>query len=102
MTAVLFVTAAFLLGLFVGALVSVAREYRADQVADDAVREELVRQWREGQVYGKREGYAEGWTTGRLQLVEEQDAKRHHPTGSPLSHLRALDAEADRRMKGDA
>ena len=101
MTAVLFVAAAFLLGLFVGALVSVAREYQAEQVDVDAGAE-AARQWREGQRYGEAKGYAEGWTTGRLQLVEEQDAKRHHPTGSPLSHLRALDAEADRRMKGDA
>lgn len=102
MTAVLFVAAAFTLGLFVGALVSVARDYQAGQAADDVVREELVRQWREGADYGEAKGYAEGWTTGRLQLVDEQEAQRRHPTGSPLSHLRALDAEADRRMKGDA
>ena len=101
MTAVLFVAAAFALGLFVGALVSVARDYQAGQVAEDVMREELVRQWREGQQYGEAKGYAEGWTTGRLQLVDEQEAQRRHPTGSPLSHLRALDAEADRRMKGE-
>ena len=45
-------------------------------------------------------GYRDGWTSGRLALVDEQQARRCHPTGSPLSELKALDAEADRRMKG--
>jgi len=92
MTAVLFVTAAFVVGLFGGALVSAARDYGVEQADDDAYRDELVRQW--------REGYAHGFTTGRVQLVGEQQARRMHPTGSPESVLKALDAEADRRMKG--
>ena len=102
MTAVLFVAASFFLGLFLGALVSVARDYMDEQATDDALRDELVRQWREGAQYGEGKGYAEGWTSGRIALVGEQEAQRRHPTGSPLSHLRALDAEADRRMRGDA
>ena len=60
--------------------------------------------WREGKEYGKAEGYdkgyADGWTSGRLALVEEQQARRMHPTGSPLSELKAIDAEADDRMRG--
>ena len=101
MTAVLFVAAAFFLGLFLGALVSVARDYMDEQATDDALRDELVRQWREGAQYGEGKGYAEGWTSGRIALVGEQEAQRRHPTGSPLSALKALDAEADRRMRGD-
>ncbi len=93
MTAVLFVAAAFALGLFLGAVVSVARDYYDERVAQDVQRDEAARLW--------REGYAHGWTTGRVQLVDEQEAKRHHPTGSPLSHLRALDVEADRQMGGE-
>jgi hypothetical protein len=92
MTAVLFVAVAFFLGLFGGALVSAARDYGVEQAEEDAYRDELVRQW--------REGYAHGFTTGRVQLVGEQQARRMHPTGSPESVLKALDAEADRRMKG--
>jgi hypothetical protein len=92
MTAVLFVIAAFLVGLFGGALVSAARDYGIEQADGDAHRDELVRQW--------REGYAHGFTTGRVQLVEEQQARRMHPTGSPLSELKAIDAEADDRMRG--
>ena len=92
MTAVLFVAAAFALGLLLGALVPVARHYADECDQDDAYRDELVRQW--------REGYGHGWTTGRVRLVDEQQARRCHPTGSPLSQLKALDAEADRRMKG--
>ena len=101
MTAVLFVAAAFFLGLFLGALVSVARDYMDEQATDDAMRDELVRQWREGASYGEAKGYADGWTSGRIALVGEQEAQRRHPTGSPLSHLRALDAEADRQMGGE-
>ena len=60
--------------------------------------------WREGQEYGKAEGYdkgyADGWTSGRLALVEEEQSRRMHPTGSPLSELKAIDAEADDRMRG--
>jgi hypothetical protein len=63
-----------------------------EQAEEDAYRDELVRQW--------REGYAHGFTTGRVQLVGEQQARRMHPTGSPESVLKAIDAEADRRMKG--
>jgi hypothetical protein len=100
MTAVLFVAAAFALGLFLGALVSVARDYYDEQAAQDAERDELVAQWRQGHDYGKEMGYRDGWTSGRLALVDEQQARRMHPTGSPLSDLKALDAEADRRMKG--
>ena len=92
MTAVMFVAVAFFLGLFGGALVSAARDYGVEQAEDDAYRDELVRQW--------REGYAHGFTTGRVQLVGEQQARRMHPTGSPESVLKAIDAEADRRMKG--
>jgi hypothetical protein len=91
MTAVLFVIAAFVVGLFGGALVSAARDYGVKQAEDDVYRNELVRQW--------REGYAHGFTTGRVQLVGEQQARRMHPTGSPESVLKALDAEADRRMR---
>ena len=100
MTAVLFVAAAFFLGLFLGALVSVARDYMDEQAAQDAERDALVAQWRQGHDYGKEMGYRDGWTSGRLALVDEQQARRCHPTGSPLSELKALDAEADRRMKG--
>ena len=100
MTAVLFVAAAFALGLFLGALVSVARDYYDEQAGQDAERDALVAQWRQGHDYGKEMGYRDGWTSGRLALVDEQQARRCHPTGSPLSELKALDAEADRRMKG--
>ena len=100
MTAVLFVAAAFALGLFLGALVSVARDYYDEQAAQDVERDALVAQWRQGHDYGKEMGYRDGWTSGRLALVDEQQARRCHPTGSPLSELKALDAEADRRMKG--
>ena len=100
MTAVLFVVAAFALGLFLGALVSVARDYYDEQASQDAERDALVAQWRQGHDYGKEMGYRDGWTSGRLALVDEQQARRCHPTGSPLSELKALDAEADRRMKG--
>ena len=100
MTAVLFVAAAFALGLVLGALVSVARDYMDEQAAQDAERDALVAQWRQGHDYGKEMGYRDGWTSGRLALVDEQQARRCHPTGSPLSELKALDAEADRRMKG--
>jgi len=92
MTALLFVVAAFFVGVFGGALVSAARDYGVEQAEEDAYRDELVRQW--------REGYAHGFTTGRVQLVGEQQARRMHPTGSPESVLKAIDAEADRRMKG--
>jgi hypothetical protein len=92
MTAVLFVVVAFFVGVFGGALVSAARDYGLEQAEEDAYRDELVRQW--------REGYAHGFTTGRVQLVGEQQARRMHPTGSPESVLKAIDAEADRRMKG--
>ena len=100
MSAVLLVASSFALGLFLGALVSVARDYVVEQADDDAHRDELVRQWREGQSWGERKGYADGWTSGRLALVEEQQARRMHPTGSPLSELKAIDAEADDRMRG--
>ena len=96
MTAVLFVTAAFLVGLFGGALAGGMGRFAVDvhdeDHAQDAHRDELVRQW--------RAGYGHGWTSGRISLVEEQQARRMHPTGSPLSELKAIDAEADRRMKG--
>ena len=91
MTAVLFVVAAFVVGLFGGALVWAARDSGVEQAEDDAYCDELVRQW--------REGYAHGFTTGRVQLVGEQQARRMHPTGSPESVLKALDAEADDRMR---
>jgi hypothetical protein len=79
MTAVLFVAAAFALGLFLGALVSVARDYMDEQAAQDAERDQATRLW--------REGYAHGWTSGRVQLVDEQEAKRHHPTSHPLGEV---------------
>ena len=82
MTAVLFVAAAFALGLFLGALVSVARDYMDERDQGDAYRDELVRQW--------REGYAHGWTTGRVQLVDEQDVQGRHPTRHPLAEVRRL------------
>ena len=99
MTAVLFVTAAFALGLFLGALVSVARDYYDEQAAQSR-NASAWSHWRQGHEYGKEMGYRDGWTSGRLALVDEQQARRMHPTGSPLSELKALDAEADRRMKG--
>ena len=82
MTAVLFVAAAFALGLFLGALVSVARDYSTEQDAHDAYRDELVKQW--------REGYGHGWTTGRVRLVEEQRSQSTHPTRHPLAEVRRL------------
>jgi hypothetical protein len=82
MTAVLFVTAAFALGLFGGALVSAARDYSTEQGDNDAYRDELVRQW--------REGYGHGWTTGRVRLVEEQRSQSTHPTRHPLAEVRRL------------
>lgn len=82
MTAVLFVTAAFFLGLFLGALVSAARDYSTEQDVNDAYRDELVKQW--------REGYGHGWTTGRVQLVDEQDVQGRHPTRHPLAEVRRL------------
>jgi len=99
MSAVLLVASSFALGLFLGALVSVARDYTVEQSDQDAHRDELVRQWREGQTYGERKGYADGWTSGRIALVEEQQARRMHPTGSPLSELKAVDLEADEQMR---
>jgi len=97
MTAVLVVVGAFVAGFAGGHQVA-----RRD--ARQADRESSTRHWRDGQTYGKREGYdtgyAEGWTSGRISLVEEQQARRMHPTGSPLSELKAIDAEADDRMRG--
>ena len=108
MTAVLFVAAAFALGLFLGALVSVARDYYdeqdvnlTEQDVNDVPCPDCAPNWRQGHDYGKEMGYRDGWTSGRLALVDEQQARRCHPTGSPLSELKALDAEADRRMKGN-
>jgi hypothetical protein len=82
MTAVLFVTAAFFVGLFLGALVSAARDYSTEQGDNDAYRDELVRQW--------REGYGHGWTTGRVRLIEEQRSQSTHPTRHPLAEVRRL------------
>jgi hypothetical protein len=82
MTAVLFVTAAFVVGLFGGALVSAACDYSTKQGENDAYRDELVRQW--------REGYGHGWTTGRVRLVEEQRSQSTHPTRHPLAEVRRL------------
>jgi hypothetical protein len=95
MTAVLFVIAAFVVGLFGGALVSAARDYYDEQGDNNVYRDELVRQWREGYADGKAKGhgegqakgYAEGWTTGRVQLLEEQQAKASHPTSHPLGEV---------------
>ena len=92
MTAVLFVVAAFVVGMATGGMVTVARDYGTEVDDQDAHRDELVRQW--------REGYAHGWTTGRSHFVNEQHARRMHPTGSPLSDLKVVDAEADDRMRG--
>ena len=82
MTAVLFVIAAFFVGLFGGALVSAARDYSTEQGDNDAYRDELVRQW--------REGYGHGWTTGRVRLIEEQRSQSTHPTRHPLAEVRRL------------
>ena len=79
MTAVLFVIAAFVVGLFGGALVSAARDYGVEQAEDGAYRDELVRQW--------REGYRHGWTCGRVVAVDEQQAKANHPTSHPLGEV---------------
>jgi hypothetical protein len=81
-TAVLFVIAAFFVGLFLGALVSAARDYSTEQGDNDAYRDELVRQW--------RDGYGHGWTTGRVRLVEEQRSQSTHPTRHPLAEVRRL------------
>jgi hypothetical protein len=97
MTAVLVVVGAFVAG-FAGGHQVAMRDARRTQGDSSA------RHWRDGHTYGKREGYdngyAEGWTSGRISLVEEQQARRMHPTGSPLSELKAIDAEADDRMRG--
>ena len=82
MTAVLFVIAAFFVGLFGGALVAAARDYTTEQDVNDAYRDELVHQW--------REGYGHGWTTGRVRLVEEQRSQSTHPTRHPLAEVRRL------------
>ena len=107
MTAVLFVVLAWFGGLALGLAVGTqtARwerqdKRKADEAGQDAERDALVAQWRQGHDYGKEMGYRDGWTSGRLARVDEQQARRCHPTGSPLSELKALDAEADRRMKG--
>ena len=103
MSAVLLVLGALVLGFVAGFVVSARDEVRN---GPQRHQDDLARQWREGQAYGQRqgveEGYMAGWTSGRSALLGEQEAQRRHPTGSPLSHLRALDAEADRRMKGEA
>jgi hypothetical protein len=82
MSAVLIVAAAFLVGLFGGALASAARDYSTEQGDNDAYRDELVRQW--------REGYGHGWTTGRVRLIEEQRSQSTHPTRHPLAEVRRL------------
>ena len=82
MTAVLIVIAAFFVGLFLGALVSVARDYSTEHDVNDAYRDELVKQW--------RDGYGHGWTTGRVRLVEEQRSQSTHPTRHPLAEVRRL------------
>jgi hypothetical protein len=86
-TAVLFVAAAFFLGLFLGALVSAARDYMDDRADQDAHRDELVQQW--------RQGYAHGFTTGRVRLLEEQESRSHHPTQHPLAEVRRLFDQGD-------
>lgn len=94
----------------VAAVVGLAA-YTAGRVAksretDQRHAEELTRNWRHGQSFGRRqsvgydEGFAEGWTSGRIALAEERTARSMHPTGSPESFLRVVDLEADERMKG--
>ena len=100
MSAVLLAASSFAVGLFVGALASAARDYVAEDTETPADPDEFARHWRDGAAYGERKGYAEGWTSGRISLVEEQQARRMHPTGSPLSELKAIDAEADDQMRG--
>jgi hypothetical protein len=92
MTAVLIVTAAFFLGLFLGALVSAARDYYDEQADSDAQRDQLVAQadndaYRDELVRQWREGYRHGWTCGRVVAVEEQQAKASHPTSHPLGEV---------------
>jgi hypothetical protein len=91
MSAVLLVVCGFFLGLFFGVVVGsttrFAAEYHDEQADQDAHRDDLVRAWREGQTYGKREGYVKGWTSGRRALVDEQAAKAHHPTSHPLGEV---------------
>lgn len=103
MRAAAFVAACFVVGFLVG---WVAGRIRKVDELRLAASQDYPEQWRQGCAWGRlegeRDGFQQGWTTGRLQLLDEQEAQRRHPTGSPLSHLRALDAEADRRMKGDA
>ena len=69
MTAVAFVALAFFVGTFIGAAVSVARDYNAEQADADAHRDDVVRAWREGQHHGERRGYADGWLVLWLQGI---------------------------------
>lgn len=91
MSAVLLTAASFATGLFVGVVVGtatkVAAEYQAEGKDKAADRDQLVRTW--------REGYANGFTTGRVQLLEEQRAQRHHPTAHPLAEVVRLERRND-------
>lgn len=106
MRAAAFIGACLAVGFAVGWVYGRIR--KADEFAAESVERcrDCATNWRAGHAHGQREGeakgYAEGWTSGRIALVGEQEAQRRHPTGSPLSALKALDAEADRRMRGDA
>ena len=69
MTAVLFVAAAFALGLFLGALVSVARDYYDEQAGQDAERDALVAQWRHwAALPGAKGAIALGWTCSWIPM----------------------------------
>ncbi|MFM7062630.1 MAG: hypothetical protein ACKO04_03935, partial [Actinomycetes bacterium] len=91
MSAVLLAGASFAAGLFVGVVVGtttkLAAEYQADSRDRSADRDQLVRTW--------REGYANGFTTGRIQLLDEQRAQRHHPTAHPLAEVVRLERRND-------
>lgn len=91
MSALLLAGASFAAGLFVGVVVGtttkLAADYQAESRDRSADRDQLVRTW--------REGYANGFTTGRIQLLDEQRAQRHHPTAHPLAEVVRLERRND-------
>jgi hypothetical protein len=95
MSAALLAVASFVTGLFVGVVVAAHDEVRNRPRRHD---DDLSRNWREGQAYGKREGidegYVAGWTAGRVALLGEQEAQRHHPTAHPTAVLRQIEDRA--------
>ena len=90
---------AFVVGFMAYVAGRISKANEVDHTPRASVPLDVGRHWREGHDYGKHKGYAEGWTSGRLALVEEQQARRMHPTGSPMSDLKALDNEADQQLR---